>query len=223
MHFGAREYDPETGRWTTKDPIGFAGGDTNLYAYVGNDPVNNIDLTGLCTGSSLCACTQSPEAAAVCAEAGIAAPAGAKAAQEYGPALVQAAPLLNRAAPVVSQVACRPATLPGMGPFNPATIADAPRLSTTLQGIGHIGPAAAQRAQQAADLRDYVGNATTLNLAQKGSRLSSDVRAALREFEELVYELPGLLPGRTVPIAEVEKAHKQAIKLLGFDPAHWVR
>ena len=41
--FGAREYVPQTGRWTTKDPIGFAGGDPNLYAYATNDPVNNTD------------------------------------------------------------------------------------------------------------------------------------------------------------------------------------
>jgi len=31
----------------TKDPIGFAGGDTNLYGYVLNDPVNMIDPSGL--------------------------------------------------------------------------------------------------------------------------------------------------------------------------------
>ena len=41
------DYDPTIGRWTTKDPIGFAGGDTNLYAYVGNDPVTGIDPTGM--------------------------------------------------------------------------------------------------------------------------------------------------------------------------------
>ena len=46
VHFGARDYDPETGRWTRKDPILFAGGDTNLYGYVGNDPINNIDSNG---------------------------------------------------------------------------------------------------------------------------------------------------------------------------------
>ncbi|MDH5607430.1 MAG: RHS repeat-associated core domain-containing protein [Anaerolineae bacterium] len=44
--FGARNYDAFTGRWTSKDPIGFAGGDVNLYGYVMNDPVNFVDLHG---------------------------------------------------------------------------------------------------------------------------------------------------------------------------------
>ncbi len=46
-HFGAREYDASTGRWLSKDPIGFGGGDTNLYGYVLNDPINLIDSSGL--------------------------------------------------------------------------------------------------------------------------------------------------------------------------------
>ncbi|MBJ7353482.1 MAG: RHS repeat-associated core domain-containing protein [Thermoleophilaceae bacterium] len=46
-HFGAREYDAELGRWTSSDPIGFAGGDSNLYGYVLGDPVNLIDPSGL--------------------------------------------------------------------------------------------------------------------------------------------------------------------------------
>lgn len=46
VRFGARDYDPETGRWQSKDPIGFAGGDTNLYGYVLSDPVNLTDRSG---------------------------------------------------------------------------------------------------------------------------------------------------------------------------------
>ncbi len=41
-----KHYDPTMARWTSKDPIGFAGGDTNLYGYVNNDPVNLVDPEG---------------------------------------------------------------------------------------------------------------------------------------------------------------------------------
>ncbi|MGE0761880.1 MAG: PKD domain-containing protein [Bdellovibrionales bacterium] len=47
LRLGARDYDPEIGRWISKDPILFGGGDTNLYGYVLNDPINFIDPTGL--------------------------------------------------------------------------------------------------------------------------------------------------------------------------------
>jgi len=47
VRFGARDYDPEIGRWTAKDPIGFAGGSAGLYEYVSNEPVNRIDPSGL--------------------------------------------------------------------------------------------------------------------------------------------------------------------------------
>jgi len=46
VRFGARDYNPEVGRWTTKDPIRFEGGDGNLYGYVLNDPVNLVDPDG---------------------------------------------------------------------------------------------------------------------------------------------------------------------------------
>ncbi len=45
--FRLQDYDPETGRWTAKDPIFFAGGDTDLYGYCVNDPVNLNDPSGL--------------------------------------------------------------------------------------------------------------------------------------------------------------------------------
>ncbi len=46
IRFGARDYQPSTGRWTAKDPIFFTGG-LKLYGYVGNDSVNSKDPNGL--------------------------------------------------------------------------------------------------------------------------------------------------------------------------------
>ena len=45
VRFGARDYDAETGRWTSKDPLGFEAG-TNFYAYCDGDPVNYTDPEG---------------------------------------------------------------------------------------------------------------------------------------------------------------------------------
>jgi RHS repeat-associated protein len=53
IRFGARDYDPATGRLTTKDPIRFSGGGANLYGYVLGDPVNHVDFSGLCFEDSL--------------------------------------------------------------------------------------------------------------------------------------------------------------------------
>jgi len=47
VRFGLRDYAPEVGRWTAKDPIFFAGGDVDLFGYVANNPINWIDPRGL--------------------------------------------------------------------------------------------------------------------------------------------------------------------------------
>jgi RHS repeat-associated protein len=53
IRFGYRDYDPDIGRWTAKDPIFFAGGDTDLYRYCINDPVNRIDPEGQFAGVAI--------------------------------------------------------------------------------------------------------------------------------------------------------------------------
>ena len=46
-----RYYDASAGRWISRDPIGYAGG-SDLYSYVGNDPVNAVDPEGTAPTSS---------------------------------------------------------------------------------------------------------------------------------------------------------------------------
>ncbi len=45
-HYRARAYAPQLGRFLQTDPIGYAAG-ANMYAYVGGDPVNRVDPSGL--------------------------------------------------------------------------------------------------------------------------------------------------------------------------------
>jgi RHS repeat-associated protein len=47
LHMGVRAYDPSVGQFVSDDPVSFAGEDTNLRRYVGNDPVQFIDPEGL--------------------------------------------------------------------------------------------------------------------------------------------------------------------------------
>jgi RHS repeat-associated protein len=46
-YYRARYYHPQLQRFISEDPIEFAGGDTNLYAYVGNNPLSESDPYGL--------------------------------------------------------------------------------------------------------------------------------------------------------------------------------
>ncbi|WP_420852207.1 fibronectin type III domain-containing protein [Paenibacillus hamazuiensis] len=53
LRFGLRDYELASGRWTARDPILFTGGQTNLYVYVGNDPILFRDPLGLfCIGGN---------------------------------------------------------------------------------------------------------------------------------------------------------------------------
>jgi len=46
-YYRARYYHPALQRFISEDPIEFEGGDVNLFAYVGNTPVNIVDQSGL--------------------------------------------------------------------------------------------------------------------------------------------------------------------------------
>ena len=45
VYFGLRYYDPATGQWLSREPLG-EGESLNLYAYCHNDPINRVDVLG---------------------------------------------------------------------------------------------------------------------------------------------------------------------------------
>jgi RHS repeat-associated protein len=47
-HVRNRVYDPYSGRWSGRDPIGYTYDDTNLYQYAVSSPVDLLDAMGLC-------------------------------------------------------------------------------------------------------------------------------------------------------------------------------
>lgn len=84
VRFGLRDYDPQSGRWTARDPILYDSGQANLYAYVNNNPVQLRDPCGMfCVGGSAYAgvgggaqiCLSS-EGMSVCGELGVGAGGG---------------------------------------------------------------------------------------------------------------------------------------------------
>jgi RHS repeat-associated protein len=58
-YYKARMYDPQNGRFLQTDPVGYQS-DINLYAYVGNDPINGWDPSGM-DGTDLTGITVTPE------------------------------------------------------------------------------------------------------------------------------------------------------------------
>lgn len=50
-YYRARYYSPSLQRFISEDPLEFAGGDADLYAYIGNAPVDYVDPFGLRRGA----------------------------------------------------------------------------------------------------------------------------------------------------------------------------
>jgi len=95
VRFGARDYDPEVGRWTTKDPIRFLGGDTNLYGYVLSNPVDLTDPTGLDSIDVAIVTTCTVAGCALASPGGVTTPVGCGIGAAVGGGIVTVRAILN--------------------------------------------------------------------------------------------------------------------------------
>jgi RHS repeat-associated protein len=82
-YYRARWYDANVGRFVSEDPIGFVGGDVNIYAYVKNNPAAFRDPSGLSRCNPLLGALVGGAAGAVVG-AGTSALAGAAAGEVAG-------------------------------------------------------------------------------------------------------------------------------------------
>ncbi|MFX8743329.1 RHS repeat-associated core domain-containing protein, partial [Acinetobacter baumannii] len=57
-------YDPAIGRFISEDPLGFDGGDINLYQYAAANPLNNNDPSGKILPAIAAGCAAAPVACA---------------------------------------------------------------------------------------------------------------------------------------------------------------
>lgn len=126
-----RAYDPDLGRWLSRDPLEDAEmkEGPNLYAYVGNNPINFIDPQGLCITTVDCTCLKQP---AACAAAGLLANRVA----EIAPRAVRAAsPFICRARDTIPVFTQTPLAMNAVGQTAPAIVAVAPYVPTAVQGL----------------------------------------------------------------------------------------
>jgi RHS repeat-associated protein len=130
-YYRARWYDSVTGRFLSEDPSGFAAG-PNLFAYCGNNPVNETDPSGLC-GSSTITTT-----AGLYSNVGFG--ASATYAGLFGSAAQIADPTLFYQAPNPSPATVRPALGLIAGDLFPGFSFDDPAEGLTPEQMGRLFP-----------------------------------------------------------------------------------
>jgi len=208
-----RAYDPEQGRWLSRDPLRNAEATEgpNLYAYVGNNPVNYVDPEGLATLPGLgfnsvtvglgTACAANPE---MCEEL-------LTEVSPYAATLPRFASAVQTATPCVQ------------GALSSIQQAGVPAMNMTIEALDffpELDEAIVYEVEQnGSDVVDYLQEAGEL-----GARLGPEARGWLEEFNELESQILELerSVGRNVTPEIAQAAHEKVVRLLGYDPDSWL-
>ena len=200
-----RAYDPELGRWLSRDPLGHAEmrQGQNVYAYVLNNPISRIDPEGLCFTTVDCTCLRHP---ATCAEAGIVAEQGAERAVQFE----QTLPGWQPAANAIAQCA-------------QSAGAELPSLENTfleLESVPQIveAPAVREFPLRVIDLWNKFQTTVTpqdFEIVEEHGFQTDELYLVETEFYELATDF-----ARTENIP-FNQAWQRLVDLLGFNPQLW--
>jgi RHS repeat-associated protein len=217
-----RAYDPELGRWLSRDPLRNADliAGPNLYAYVGNEPISRRDPQGL-----LDSCTAHPVVCAIAMGASMVATRVAITIITLQVVFQQSCEMVTEDAPEAA------ALLETAGPeafaAEEATVVDtfpAGFEAAMAQAEAEEEPFAIELENGArlsgSELEKWLGEGE--EIAEDVGPVGPNALRAREAFQNLYKRLAGIRRGGPdVPLPQVNRAWETAVRIMGFNPDYW--
>jgi RHS repeat-associated protein len=210
-----RAYDPELGRWLSRDPLGKAElrQGPNLYAYVGNEPVDNIDPQGLAITTVDAWCENNPVA---CAQLTAALGASPVVAAGVAAALPEAESLGGEGAALCGEAfSALIEQVPSLGEVIPQA---EPFAGYDIQGVIYQGAQLENWLVEEGEIGGEVAWGSVQSGFSGFGPNAMDLLGQSSYYEDLF-----MAANRYLPITErLAGAHRYAVQMMGFDVYDWL-